>query len=309
MKEISIVIPVYNSQGNLKELNRQIRDALQGVEYELILVNDGSTDNSWDIIKELVKNEKNITAVNLRKNFGQDNALMAGLKFVTGHYIVIMDDDLQHSPYDILTLYNKCREGYDICYARFMKKNQTVWKNFGSRMNGAFARFLLQKPKGVYMSPFKIVRSEVVKEILKYSGPFPYLEGLLLQVTGNVTCVNATHQKRYSGKGNFNFIRSVSVFLRTLTSFSVMPLRLATLIGFITSILGFLGAFYYLIEYIFISKTVEGWTSLIISTLIIGGLLLMFMGLIGEYLGRIFLAMNNKPQYSVCEVLGRDATV
>jgi undecaprenyl-phosphate 4-deoxy-4-formamido-L-arabinose transferase len=303
MKELSIVIPVFNSQENLEELNRRIKDALQGISYELILVNDCSADNSWDIIKSLAQNDKNITAINLRKNFGQDNALMAGLKHSSGNFVVIMDDDLQHSPYDILRLYDKCKEGYDVCYAEFAEKKQAVWKKLGSSINGVVARILFQKPKGVYLSPFKIIKGEVVKDILQYSGPFPYIEGLLLQVTRHVTSVKTEHHKRLKGKSNYNFIRSCSVFLRTFTSFSVIPLRLATIIGLITSLLGFLAATYYLIEYFTNNYRLEGWTSLIISILVIGGLGLTFMGLIGEYLGRMFLTVNNKPQYSIREVI------
>jgi glycosyltransferase involved in cell wall biosynthesis len=306
MKEISIVIPVFNSQENLAELNRQIINALQDIAYELILVNDGSVDKSWDVITELTQNDKNIIAINLRKNFGQNNALMAGLKYASGNYVVIMDDDLQHSPYDILRLYDKCREGYDICYAKFIEKKQVFWKNFGSLLNGVFARILFQKPKGVYMSPFKIINGAVVKDILQYSGPFPYVDGLLLQVTGNVTSVQTDHHKRFKGRSNFTFIRSCCVFLRTLTSFSIIPLRLATIVGVITSLLGFLAAIYYLIEYFAGSHRVEGWTSLIISTFIIGGLMLMFMGIIGEYVGRMFLTLNNTLQYSIREAINKE---
>jgi polyisoprenyl-phosphate glycosyltransferase len=306
MKEISIVVPVFNSKENLSELTRQIRDALQNIAYELILVNDGSVDNSWAVITGIAQNDKNIIAINLRKNFGQDNALMAGLKFASGKYVVIMDDDLQHSPYDILTLYDTCREGYDICYAKFIEKKHGVWKKFGSLLNGVFAHILFQKPKGVYMSPFKIIKGEVAKDILQYKGPFPYVDGLLLQETRNVTSVQTEHHKRFKGKSNFTFFRSCSVFLRTLTSFSVIPLRLATIVGVITSLLGFLAAVYYLIEYFAGSHRVEGWTSLIISTFILSGLLLMFIGVIGEYLGRMFLTMNSMPQYSIGEIINRE---
>jgi polyisoprenyl-phosphate glycosyltransferase len=306
MKEISIVIPVFNSKENLAELNRQIADALHDIAYELILVNDGSLDNSWEVMSELAQNNKSIIAINLRKNFGQNNALMAGLKYASGNYVVIMDDDLQHSPYDILRLYDKCSEGYDICYANFIEKKQVFWKNFGSLLNGLFARILFQKPKGLYMSPFKIIKGEVAKDILQYSGPFPYLDGLLLQVTRNITSVQTDHHKRFRGRSNFTFIRSCSVFLRTLTSFSIIPLRMATIVGVITSLLGFLAAMYYLIEYFAGSHRVEGWTSLIISSFIIGGLLLMFMGIIGEYLGRMFLTLNNVPQYSIREVINKE---
>ncbi|MDD5571390.1 MAG: glycosyltransferase family 2 protein [Bacteroidales bacterium] len=303
MIEISIVIPVYNSRENLTELHNQICDALKNISYELILVNDASKDNSWEMIKQIAENNKNTTAINLRKNFGQDNALMAGFGYVSGNYTVIMDDDLQHSPNDILKLYNKCKEGYDICYAGFLEKSQSLWKKTGSRINGLFAYWLLNKPKGIYMSPFKIVKSKIIKELLHYCGPFPYVDGLLLEVTNNLTMVEVEHFPRFKGKSNYNFIKSISVFFKLLTSFSVIPLRFATITGFISSFIGFVVAIYFLYEYYSSNFIIEGWTSLIISLLIIGGLLLMSIGLIGEYLGRMFLTLNQKPQYSIKEVI------
>jgi glycosyltransferase involved in cell wall biosynthesis len=305
MKEISVVIPVYNSHDNLAELSRQLHDALRNLSFEVIFVDDHSTDNSWKVIKQLATENKDMIVIRLRKNFGQDNALMAGFRNASGNYIVIMDDDLQHSPYDILKLYNKCKEGHDVCYARFSQINQKAWKNFGSCINGCFARLLLQKPRGIYLSPFKVVRKEIIKEISGFNGPFPYVDGLILEVTNNLTSVEAEHHKRYSGKSNYTFIRSFSVFLKLLTSYSVAPLRLATIAGSIIAIIGFILAIYYILEYIFISHIVEGWTSLILSTLIIGGLMLMFLGLIGEYLGKMFLTLNKKPQSSIEEIINK----
>jgi polyisoprenyl-phosphate glycosyltransferase len=298
-KDISVVIPVYNSEANLRELYRQIQDALKNIPHEVVFVNDGSSDGSWKIIEELVVANKNIVGVCLRKNFGQDNALMAGIHAASGNYLVIMDDDLQHSPYDIPKMYDQCIKGFDICYASFVQKKQRAWKNFGSWFNGVIATVLLNKPKDLYLSPFKIIKKDVVKEVLQYSGPFPYVDGLLLEVTRNVSYFQAEHFPRYAGKSNYNLVASVAVFLRTLTSFSVIPLRLATITGVITSVCGFIAAIYFTLEYFFTSHIVEGWTSLIISSLILGGLMLMFMGLIGEYLGRMFLTLNRKPQYSV----------
>jgi undecaprenyl-phosphate 4-deoxy-4-formamido-L-arabinose transferase len=249
---------------------------------------------------------ENIIAINLRKNFGQDNALMAGIGNASGNYIVIMDDDLQHSPYDILKLYNQCRSGYDVCYAHFPEKNQRIWKNLGSWLNGVIAYWFLQKPKGIYMSPFKIIKREVALSFMNYTGPFPYVDGLILDFTNNVSSVEVEHYKRHKGKGNYNFFRSFSVFLKTLTSFSVIPLRLATVIGFISAIIGFLTAIYFIIQYLTTDYKAEGWTSLILSLLIIGGILMMLIGLIGEYIGRMFLTLNKKPQYSIGEIIRKE---
>lgn len=307
MKEISVVIPVFNGAGNLAELHRQLVDALKEVSCETIFVDDCSDDNSWKVIKELSQKDKKVIGISLRKNSGQDNAIMAGLSHANGDYVVIMDDDLQHSPYDIPVIYEQCRQGFDVCYANYREKKQKLWKNTGSRVNGLFARFLLKKPKALYLSPFKIIKLDVVKEMLKYNGPFPYIDGLILQLTHRITSVNVSHYERFEGKGNYTFFRSISLFLKVLTTFSVIPLRLAFITGFITSGIGFLLAIYYMIEYFFNKHRVEGWASLILSFLIIGGLMLMFLGLIGEYIGRIFLTMNKKPPYSIREIINGEA--
>lgn len=301
MKEISIVIPVYNSGENLYELHSQICDALQKYSFELIFVNDCSKDTSWDIISELHAKDTRIIGINFRKNFGQDNALLAGIRHTNGEYIVIMDDDLQHSPYDILSLYTKCKEGYDICYGDFKIKKQATWKNFGSWVNGQLSTVLLGKPADIYLSPFKVIHNSIIQEI-RFNGPFPYLDGILLELTRNVTSIPIEHHTRFVGKSNYNIVRSISVFLKTVTSFSVIPLRIAAILGFTFAFLGFCLGFYYLYEY-FTYNTIEGWTTLIVTLLIMGGLMLMSIGLIGEYLGRMYLAINNKPQYSIKEII------
>jgi polyisoprenyl-phosphate glycosyltransferase len=308
MKEISIVVPVYNSMDNIEELFRQIKEAMKDIHFEVIFINDNSKDSSWDVLKKLALLYENIIAVNLRKSFGQDNALMAGIAEASGNYIVIMDDDLQHSPYDIMKLYNHCKQGFDVCFAYFPKKKQQIWKNFGSWLNGVLACWFLHKPKGIYMSPFKIINKEVAKSILQYSGPFPYVDGMILDFTNNLTSVEVEHYKRFKGKSNYSFFKSFQVFLKTLTSFSVIPLRFATFTGLISSITGFIMAIYFLIKYFVISYEVEGWTSLIVTLLIIGGILLMSIGLIGEYIGRMFLTLNKKPQFSISEIIKKEKT-
>jgi glycosyltransferase involved in cell wall biosynthesis len=306
VKTISIVVPTYNGENTLSDLTNQIADALASIDYELILVDDGSPDNSWSVIARLTKLDKSIVAIKLRKNAGQDNAIMAGLSMAHGEYVVIMDDDLQHSPYDIPALLAKCREGYDICYAHFQIKNQSWWKNAGSWLNGVMAVWLLHKPPHIYLSPFQIIKGDVVKELLNYHGPYPYIQGLLLQVTNNVSQIAAVHHHRKRGNGNFNIVRSFSVFINHVTSFSVIPLRLSSIIGFLVACIGFILSIYYIVSFFFLQNKVEGWTTLILTTLLLGGLTLMSIGIIGEYLGRVFLSINNKPQYSIKEILRSD---
>ena len=303
MKEISIVIPVFNSAEILPELNKQINDALVNIDYELILINDKSNDNSWEIIERLSGSHRNIIGINLRKNYGQDNAIMAGLNFASGNYVVIMDDDLQHSPKDITKLYKKCKEKYDICYANFRKKEQAFWKNIGSWLNGKVAEILLNKPKEIYLSPFQIINRDIIDKLIKYQGPYPYIQGLLLDLTDNVTQVDVGHHKRYTGKSNFNFIRSAIIFFKLVTSFSVIPLRISTIMGFFISSIGFILVPFYLYRYFFGSQVVEGWITIVLLQLIIGGFVLVSLGIIGEYIGRMYLNINNKPQFNIKETI------
>jgi undecaprenyl-phosphate 4-deoxy-4-formamido-L-arabinose transferase len=303
MTDISIIIPVFNSEEILAELSKQIDLSLTNTSYELILINDCSKDNSWDIISSLQKENEHIIGVNLRKNSGQDNAIMAGLNFSSGEYAVIMDDDLQHSPKDILLLVNECKKGFDVCYANFNKKKQKWWKNVGSWLNGRIAEILIKKPKNIYLSPFQVLHKDIVKEVIKYKGPYPYVQGLILRVTDNLTQINIDHYKRLAGKGNFNLIRSIIVFVKLMTSFSVIPLRIATVMGFVTAFIGFAMIPYYLAMYFFNDEIIEGWTSLMIIILMLGGLLLISLGMLGEYIGRMFLDINQKPQFVIKKVL------
>lgn len=297
--EISVVIPVYNSEDNLSELTVRIQQALTDFPFEIIYVNDCSRDGSWALIEKLGEKYNFVKGLSLIKNSGQDNAIIAGFNFACGNYVVVMDDDLQHNPNDIITLYEKCKEGYHVCFANFDTKKQAAWKNMGSWLNGKVAELLINKPKGVYLSPFEIIKREVVDEIIKYKGPFPYIQGLIFNITTNVTQVDIEHHKRYKGSSNYNLIKSVSVFLRLTTGYSVKPLRIATFIGIVSSLLGFLLIPYYIYKYFFDQYNVAGFTTIIVLMLLFGGLILLSLGLIGEYIGRLYIYANNKPQYVV----------
>ncbi|HXB39365.1 MAG TPA: glycosyltransferase [Bacteroidia bacterium] len=302
--KISIVIPVYNSEDCLLQLNDELEKAMTAFDtYEIILVNDRSTDGSWEKIIQICSVNKFVTGINFRKNFGQDNAIMAGLQVAKGSYIVIMDDDLQHSPSDIVHLYSKCREGYDICYGYFKKKNQKKWKNIGSYINGKLSEKLLQKPEHIYLSPFKVITKGIANEVIKYTGPFPYIEATLLTITSNITQIEINHYPRHKGKGNFNFVKSALVFIKHATNYSIYPLRVVSVLGFGIALSSFILGLVYLLEYFFSSRKIEGWITLVILVIFFGGMILMSLGLIGEYIGRIFLSINKKPQFTIDQVI------
>lgn len=300
--EISIVVPVYNSESCLEELIHQIHKALESFTYEVILVNDMSTDNSWNKIVSLTHNYETVCGVSLKKNSGQDNAIMAGLTQAGGNFVVIMDDDLQHSPNDIKTLYDKCKQGYDICYAVF-KRKQSVWKNLGSELNGFLSQVFLKKPKDLYLSPFKMIRQDFLKEILTYQGPFPYVDGIVLTLTSNIGQVETIHHDRYMGKGNYGLYKSVSVFLKHITGYSLYPLRLVTITGFLASTLAVLIGIYFLLDYFTNSTHVEGWLTQVLLLVFFNGLILMSLGFIGEYIGRIYLTVSSKRPYVIDQLV------
>ena len=308
MKEISIVIPVYNSHECVAELSRQIADALQGIDYEQIMVNDCSRDSSWEEIQKAAAANKNLLGINLRKNGGQDSAILTGLNYASGKWVVIMDDDLQHSPYDIPKLYEEAKKGFDVVYADFDTKKQRLWKNLGSWFNGKISEIALEKPKEIYLSPFKIIARPIVQEMIKFNNLFPYIDGLIFQVTKNITQIAIEHHKRELGKSNYNLIKSIKVFLRMLFGFSTMPLAIASFMGFTSAFVGLIFAIVYLVEYFTGKADVTGWTTLVVLILILGGLILVSLGIIGEYLGRIYLTINNYPKFIVKDTTeGKDS--
>ncbi len=299
--QLSIVVPVYRSARCLAELARRVRQEVGAHfdSYELILVNDASPDESWEVIRQLTREYDFITGVNLRRNVGQDNAIMAGLNIAVGEVLVIMDDDLQHDPADIPKLYDRLQDGFDVVYAHFGRKQQALWKNIGSWFNDRFAIVVLGKPKDIYMSAYKALRREVVDEVLKYSGPYPYVDGLIFTVTSNITDLPATHHARYAGKGNYNFVKSIGVWLKLATGFSVIPLRMVTFLGGVISLFSFLLAFYFVLETLLLKRQPSGWPSVIVAILFIGGVQLIGIGAVGEYIGRIFMTQNQRPQFTV----------
>ena len=304
--EISVVIPVFNSEGNLAPLCAQIAEALAGIRHEVLLVDDRSRDRSWEVIREIAGRTPEVTGIRLRKNSGQDNAIMAGLRSARGNYIVVMDDDLQHSPADIPALYRECAKGFDVCYAKFSVKRQAAWKNAGSWLNGKTAEVLIGKPPGIYLSPFKVVARGVVREIVRYRGPFPYIDGLIFMITSNITQIESVaHHERLAGESNYTLWRSVKVFLKLATNFSALPLRAAAVLGFACALLGFVLTAYFLAEYLVTEKVPEGWTSLVLINLFFFGVTLIAIGLVGEYVGRLFVHANRSANvFSVAERTG-----
>lgn len=305
--KLSLVIPVYGSEAVLPELVDQIRatlDKLSDVRtsYEIIFVCDNSPDKSWQVISMLSHNFPQVRGILLRMNAGQHNALMAGFSQAKGEIIVTMDDDLQHSPSDIPSMLDKIDSNCDVVYARFRNRNHAVWKIAGSKLNNIVAGYLMQKPRDLYLSPFRAIKSSIIKEILRYQGPYVYVDGLILSVTRNINSIDVNHYERFSGNSRYSFQKSLSLWLKMATSFSVTPLRLTSLLGLFFSGLGFILALLLVIQKLTLDLMPIGWSSLIVTILIIGGVQLLALGMLGEYLGRVLLTLNLKPQYVIAEV-------
>lgn len=301
--KLSIIIPVYRSAAILPKLVEEIQLEMAREEllddFELLLINDSSPDNSWQVICELAKIYKFIKGVSLRRNFGQHNAIMAGLNCCCGDYVILMDDDLQHPPRSIGEILNALHNGYDVCYTKYENRQHALWKKLGSKFNDWVASLLLEKPKGLYLSSFKGVTAEIAQEIIKYDGPYAYVDGLILDVTKSIASIEVAHQARHEGEGNYDLRRSISLWMKMATSFSVLPLRLASYFGFALASVSFLMIAFVVIQKILNPEYPQGWASLIAVVLFIGGVQTFCIGMIGEYLGRTYLKINKKPQFVI----------
>lgn len=305
---LSIVIPVYNSNKTINILVERIREVLSNkLIFEVVLVNDGSKDDSYEKCRELARKYSFIKFINLSKNFGQHNAILAGLHFVKGNYIVFMDDDLQIPPEEIPKLINKIEEGYDVVYANYHYKYHSRLRNIGSWINDIMSYILLKKPKKLKITSFFIIKKYLIDEILNYTGPYPYLGGLILRSTDNIGMIDITHEKREYGESNYSFMSLLRLWINGFTNFSVKPLRVSFFLGILFSSIGFLFSFFILIRKLIDPQVALGWTSIIIAILLFSGVQLISIGLIGEYVGRIFLTQNKQPQYIIKEKYNIDS--
>jgi glycosyltransferase involved in cell wall biosynthesis len=294
---LSVVIPVYNGAESIGELC----DALERLEiaggHEIVLVNDGSPDNSLAVCRDIVSRSRiPITLVDLARNYGEHNAVMAGLRHTSGAHVITMDDDLQNPPDEVTRLLAHAQAtGKDVVYTYYDEKHHARWRNLGSRFTNWVAGYVLDKPKDLYLSTFRCMSAFVVGEVTKYEGPFPYVDGLLLQVTQNIGSLLVTHLPRAVGRSNYTMRRLIRLWMSMFVNFSVMPLRISTLTGFALSAFGVLGGLGTIIEALFFEPP-AGWASLMAAVLLLSGVQLVILGIVGEYLGRLYLTANKKPQ-------------
>lgn len=308
-ESISLVIPVYNSEKSLPILVEELEKELNIYNYEIIFVNDGSKDDSLSVLKGIVKSNPQITAINLAKNVGQHNAIMAGLRFAKGDIVVMMDDDLQHVPSEIHKLINKIKsDNLDVVYGNYINKKHNCIRNFFSKFNDLIATVMIQKPKNLYFCSFKAVRLFVVKEIIQYSGAYPYVDGLIFRVTNNIDSIPVEHRARPIGKSNYSFLKLLRLWFNMFTSFSILPLRVVALLGSFMALTAFIFAIYIFIERDSFTLIQQGWASIIITIMLFSGAQLASIGLLGEYLGRTYLTISQTPQYVVREIICSELT-
>ena len=305
-KKVSFVIPCYNSSRTLGKVIEEIREAMEVLReysYEIILVNDCSPDNTFSVITELCRKYEEIKGLDLAKNFGQHGALMAGFHQITGDIIVCLDDDGQTPAKEVGKLLHKIEEGDDVVYASYASKKHSLFRNFGSLMNEKMAQFLLGKPKDLYVSSYFAARSFVIREMLKYENAYPYVIGLVLRTTKRISNVEVNHREREVGQSGYTFRKLLALWFNGFTAFSTKPLRIATVSGSLFALAGFGYGIYTILKKFLVPEVPIGFSSLMSALMFIGGMVLLMMGLIGEYIGRIYICINNAPQFVVREMV------
>lgn len=306
--KISVIIPVYDGAMTIVNLVDEVINSMSRNEIEIILVNDGSRDSSHEVCVSIFKKYKNIVKyICLAKNFGEHNAVMAGLNHAVGDYAVVIDDDFQNPPGEILKLVDEAVRGkYDVVYSYYDKKYHSWFRNLGSNFNNFIAGFLLDKPKGLYLSSFKCLNYFIVQEIIKYKGPFPYIDGLILRNTRNIGRVLVRHDKQRKGKSGYTLRKLTGLWLNMFVNFSIYPLRISSFFGFIFLIIAMAFSIWIIIEKIVNPAVPAGATSILIAIFVFGGIQLLILGIIGEYLGKLFLMSNLTPQYTIRHIISND---
>ncbi|MSP04924.1 MAG: glycosyltransferase [Acetobacteraceae bacterium] len=301
---LSIVVPVYRGADTVGLLVEALAELRPEGGLEVVLVNDGSLDNSGEVCRELVRSAAiPVTYVEHSRNYGEHNAVMTGLRHARGNYVITMDDDLQNPPEEVIHLYDHARHGdWDVVYTRYAVKEHAGWRNLGSRFANTVADWLLDKPRGLYLSSFRCMSALVVQAVAHYRGPYPYVDGLIMQVTQRIDSIEVIHLPRMQGHSNYTLKRLVLLWLNLATSFSLAPLRLATFAGIAMATLGIIGAILTIAEALITHDTPDGWASTMTVVLLVAGVQSMILGVLGEYVGRTFLSANGKPQATVRKV-------
>lgn len=305
MKKVSIVIGLYNSEKTIEAVLEEIKEAFSKSDkyfYEVILVDDFSPDGVYRLVKGIAEKEKNIKVIHLSKNAGQTNAVMEGYRYADGDFIVEMDDDLQMPADEILHMLNVLEDGnYDVVFAKYPQQKESAFRRFGSKVNNKMTEIMIGKPQDIRINSFFVMRKFVKDEVIKYSNNYPYLYGLIFAVTKNVANVPVEHRARTNGKSNYTFKKLFGLWLNGFLNFSIKPLRLSIQLGFLITIISFIIAVILLIQRLTGPTQAMGWTSIMITIIFFAGVQLMSIGLLGEYIGRLYISSSGLPRSVVRE--------
>jgi undecaprenyl-phosphate 4-deoxy-4-formamido-L-arabinose transferase len=298
---LSIVIPVYRGAATIGTLVAALSELAPAGGLEIVLVNDGSPDDSAKVCAALVAAAKlPMVFVEHGRNFGEHNAVMTGLRYASGAYVVTMDDDLQNPVDEVIRMYDHARlNDWDVVYSRYAVTRQVGWRRLGSRFANRVADWLLDKPPGLYLSSFRCMSAFVVKSVTRYAGPYPYIDGLIMQTTQRIDSIEVMHLPRAVGRSNYTIKRLIRLWLNLATSFSLAPLRLAVWAGGVMAVLGAIGAVLTIIEALTSRSLPSGWASTMTVLLLLSGIQSMILGVVGEYVGRTFLSASSKPQATI----------
>lgn len=296
--QLSVVIPVYNSERTIGPLVERLQVCLRGRTAEIVLVNDGSMDRSEQVCQGLADAYTNLQFISLRRNFGEFNAVLCGLAHTRGDYVAIIDDDFQNPPESILTLLETAESGrFDVVYSRYAAKQHHWFRNGGSWLVNALTTYSLGKPRTLYLSSFKLIQRDVVDEITRYTGPYPYIDGLIFRVTRNIGSVEVPHNARTEGQSNYTIHKLIALFITVFIGYSLWPIRIFTVMGACLVAVGLLVGLVLLMGGLAGVFVVSGW-GLVLWAIGTGlGLQFLFLGVLGEYLGKLFMGYSGLPSY------------
>jgi len=303
-KNISFIIPVFNSEKTIRGLAEKLIQLYgSSMNCELILVNDNSKDESERVCRSIVELDDRAVLINLSRNFGQHSALLTGIRHANGEIVVCMDDDLQNPPEEVQKLIHGLSKGEDVVYGNYGKHMESAGRRIGSRINNLMASVLIGKPKNLDITSFFAMKKFIADEIVKYQGPYPYLPGLIFRTTSSISAIDVEHRKRESGKSNYDLRKLISLWMNGFTNFSVIPLRFASIAGMCIAVLGFIYLAFIIVKKLLNPMVPMGWTSIMAVMLFLGGIQLLTIGLAGEYIGRMYLAANEKPQSVIRDIV------
>jgi glycosyltransferase involved in cell wall biosynthesis len=300
-RKISFVIACYNSENSLKAVVDEITHLLEKHKqnYEIILVNDGSKDNTIGVIRNLCELNHKIKGINLSRNFGQQNAMLAGFNYASGDLIFYCDDDGQSPTDQYQRFIDKIDEGYDMVWAKYTNQKRGFINGIGASINNRMLKFIFNKPLDLNFGNMWVAKSFILKEAVKCKNPKLYLGGLFLTISINMTNVICEQRNRLIGNTNYSLIKLINIWLNGLTAFSIIPLRIATFIGGLTAFIGFNFMIYLIIVKFLNNNVLVGYSSIMSVLIFIGGMLMLMIGIVGEYIGRIYSNMNGLPQFVI----------